>query len=80
MQEKDPQHDNAETIEDSDDVGGRHRTPVFEEDRRRDENTSGEEDVVDGRDDCGVEDVEGFVEEVHLDGDEDNHEKDQDPC
>ena len=79
MEEEDARDDHAETVEHADDVGRRHRAPVFEEDRRRHEHAGREEDVVDRCDDGGVEDIERLVEVVHLDGDENAHEDEQDP-
>lgn len=71
MEEEDPQNDGEEPANCSHCSVSGHTQPLLEENGRAGHDGGGEEDVVDGRDQGGVEDVEGFVQVIDLNADAD---------
>lgn len=61
-------HDDQEGSECGDHVHGRHAPPLLEEDDGGGQNHGGEEHIVDGVDQQGVEGVQRLVQVVHLPG------------
>lgn len=69
MEEEDPQNDSEEPANCSHYSISGHTQPFLEEDGGAGHDWGGEEDVVDGSDQGGVKDVEGFVQVADLNGD-----------
>lgn len=59
-------HDDHKGSQRGDHVHGRHAAPLLEEDDGGGQNHGGEEDVVDGVDEQGVEGVQRLVQVIHL--------------
>lgn len=59
-------HDDQEGSQRRDHVHGHHAPPLLEEDDGGGQNHGGEQDVVDGVDQQGVEGVQRLVQVVHL--------------
>ena len=73
MQQKDATHDGEKPAESTDNVNRRQLAPLPEQNGRGRDRESGEHDVIDGRDQGGVEDVQRPVEVVHLHQDASRH-------
>lgn len=79
VQQEDSHDDGEEAAQRSNDVIHRHVLPLFEEDGGAGEDGGGEEDVVDGRDQGGVEDVQRFVQVVDLRADTSQQAQQEEP-
>ena len=79
IEEKDADDDGGKTAEVANHILNGHRLPFLVENGRGDEHKGGEEDVVDGRDDGGVEDVKCLIKVVHLNGDGDDDGEEENP-
>lgn len=79
VQQEDADDDGEEAAERADHVVRAHVAPLLEEDGGAAEHRRGEEHVVDGSDQGGVEDVQGFVQVVDLCADAGHQPQDQDP-
>lgn len=79
MEQEDADDDGEEAAERADHVVRAHVAPLLEEDGGAREHGRGEEHVVDGRDQRGVEDVQSFVQVVDLRADAGHQAQDQDP-
>lgn len=79
VEQEDADDDGGEAAERADDVVRAHVAPLLEEDGGAREHRRGEEHVVDGSDQGGVEDVQRFVQVVDLCADAGHQPQDQDP-
>lgn len=79
VEQEDADDDGEEAAERADHVVRAHVAPLLEEDGGAREHGRGEEDVVDGSDQRGVEDVQSFVQVVDLCADTGHQPQDQDP-
>lgn len=79
VEQEDADDDGEEAAERADHVVWAHVAPLLEEDGGAREHWRGEEHVVDGSDQGGVEDVQSFVQVVDLCADAGHQPQDQDP-
>ena len=79
MEEEHATHDGGEPAQCPDHIHQGELAPLPEEDGRSRDGEGGEHDVIDGRDQRGVEDVQGPVEVVHLHQDAANHGRHKEP-
>ena len=79
MKEKDPTHNGEEATQSADDIHRGELAPLPEQDGRGGDGEGGEHDIIDGRDQGGVEYVQGPVEVVHLHQDAAHHRQHEEP-
>lgn len=79
VEQEDANDDGEEAAERADHVVWTHVAPLLEEDGGAHEHGRGEEHIVDGSDQRGVEDVQSFVQVVDLCADAGHQPQDQDP-